>query len=339
MEFRLLGPVEVAPRRPRHRARRREAARAACATPAACERSRVARPDRIDALWGDRPPGPAGHSLDVQISRLRKAFEPDEVLLTRPGGYLLRGRTRADRRAPLRAAARGRDAGSMRRVSRPRRGRRSSPRLGLWRGAALADLSYETFTQTEITRLDELRLIAVEECVDADARARTARRARPRTRVVDGEASIARADTGSADARALTVPAVTRRRCACTATRENNSSTSSASSRASRCWRTRAGDPPPGSGARPAAVGRSRRDAAALWPARVLSSSRASLLPRSCWATQRWDGERAGARCIRVERVPRRRQRRDCSARSPFRGIGAGGSTVTRCGARQWTAR
>ena len=39
--------------------------------------------------------------------------------------------------------------------------------LGLWRGNALADLVYEEFARTEIDRLEELRLVATEERIDA----------------------------------------------------------------------------------------------------------------------------------------------------------------------------
>ena len=42
--------------------------------------------------------------------------------------------------------------------------------LGLWRGAPLADLAYESFAQTAIGRLEELRLAAVEQHVDAELR-------------------------------------------------------------------------------------------------------------------------------------------------------------------------
>ena len=94
MEFRLLGPIEairdvrVAP------AGRREAAGAARSPPAARERGRLARPaDRRRSGPAGRP-GRAEHSLDVQVSRLRKAFAPDELLLTRSGGYVARGRAR-----------------------------------------------------------------------------------------------------------------------------------------------------------------------------------------------------------------------------------------------------
>ena len=39
--------------------------------------------------------------------------------------------------------------------------------LGLWRGPALADVGYESFAQAEIARLEELRLAALEERIDA----------------------------------------------------------------------------------------------------------------------------------------------------------------------------
>src|SRR2546422_678494 len=40
--------------------------------------------------------------------------------------------------------------------------------LALWRGAPLADLAWEPFAHVEITRLEELRLAALEDRIDAD---------------------------------------------------------------------------------------------------------------------------------------------------------------------------
>ena len=40
--------------------------------------------------------------------------------------------------------------------------------LALWRGPPLADLAFESFAQTEITRLEELRLTALEARIEAD---------------------------------------------------------------------------------------------------------------------------------------------------------------------------
>ena len=42
--------------------------------------------------------------------------------------------------------------------------------LALWRGPALGDLAYERFAQDEVARLEELRLAAVEERIEADLR-------------------------------------------------------------------------------------------------------------------------------------------------------------------------
>ena len=39
--------------------------------------------------------------------------------------------------------------------------------LALWRGPALADVGFESFAQAEIARLEELRVAALEERIDA----------------------------------------------------------------------------------------------------------------------------------------------------------------------------
>ena len=39
--------------------------------------------------------------------------------------------------------------------------------MALWRGPALADAAFESFAQGEIARLEELRLVAIEERIDA----------------------------------------------------------------------------------------------------------------------------------------------------------------------------
>src|SRR5207253_11049308 len=40
--------------------------------------------------------------------------------------------------------------------------------LGLWRGAPLADLTYESFARAPIERLEEIRLAALEQRIDAE---------------------------------------------------------------------------------------------------------------------------------------------------------------------------
>src|SRR5262249_47346155 len=67
----------------------------------------ASRDQLIDGLWGVRPPPTAGNALQVHVAGLRRALEPSlpkgeasSILLTRPGGYLLRvepGRLDAER--------------------------------------------------------------------------------------------------------------------------------------------------------------------------------------------------------------------------------------------------
>jgi DNA-binding SARP family transcriptional activator len=120
----------------------------------------------IDALWAEQPPRTAATSLQNFISQLRKTLGAD-VLVTKPPGYALAIRpeqvdlTRfrglvATARATTEAAKR---AAAMREA------------LDLWRGAPLADFEFEPFAQSEIARLKEERLAAVEERIDADLEA------------------------------------------------------------------------------------------------------------------------------------------------------------------------
>ena len=120
----------------------------------------------IDQLWGERPPVTAAKTLQGYVSHLRKALG-DEVLLTRAGGYLLvaaSGQVDADRFEAMAADARRAlsdgDAARAREVL--------DGAMGLWRGEPLADLAYEPFAQGEIARLEEARLSALEDRIDAD---------------------------------------------------------------------------------------------------------------------------------------------------------------------------
>jgi YVTN family beta-propeller protein len=120
----------------------------------------------IDHLWGERPPATAAKTVQVYISRLRKtlgadlvvthgrgyvlAAEPDQVDLDRFGELAAEGRRALEEGEPGRASRRLREA------------------LALWRGPPLADLAYEPFAQTEIGGLEEARLAALEDRIDAD---------------------------------------------------------------------------------------------------------------------------------------------------------------------------
>src|SRR5207248_2594410 len=118
----------------------------------------------IHELWGEDVPGSGRTALQVRVSQLRKALGGDgRRIATRAPGYLLRVDpdeldlycferlvSEADGADPAEAAAKLRAA------------------LGLWRGAPLVDLSYASFAQPAIRRLEELRLAAVEKRIDAD---------------------------------------------------------------------------------------------------------------------------------------------------------------------------
>jgi DNA-binding SARP family transcriptional activator len=126
----------------------------------------VSRDRLIDALWGDSPPPSASAALDAYVYRLRKLVGSDR--LTRRGsGYVLRvgpGELDAGEFESLvaggRAALAAGDAGGAARQLREA--------LALWRGPALADLAGQPFADNEIARLEEVRLGALEDRIEAD---------------------------------------------------------------------------------------------------------------------------------------------------------------------------
>src|SRR5262249_12121042 len=123
---------------------------------------------------GESVPNGYAATLQTYVFHLREVLEPDrgrgapgQLLLTRPGGYALRadGAT-VDAAEFERLAAAGNEAlaqGDYRRASE-RRGQA----LGLWRGEVLADLAGYHFVSSLAARLDELRLTALEDRIDAD---------------------------------------------------------------------------------------------------------------------------------------------------------------------------
>jgi DNA-binding SARP family transcriptional activator len=126
----------------------------------------------IDELWGERPPATAAKTVQVYISRLRKALAggegkgPTGMVVTREHGYELELDPElldAHRFERLVAEGRRELAGG-----RPERAAAALERaLSLWRGPPLADLAYEPFAQREIARLDDLRVTALEQLIEA----------------------------------------------------------------------------------------------------------------------------------------------------------------------------
>ena len=129
--------------------------------------NRVVSRDRlIDALWGEEPPDTARNTLQVYVSQLRKLL-PEGVLETAPAGYqLVTDAEAVDLFEFIRLSEEGRTALGAGDAARAADTLRAA--LALWRGAPLADLSWEPFAQSEIVRLEELRLAALEERIDAD---------------------------------------------------------------------------------------------------------------------------------------------------------------------------
>ena len=121
----------------------------------------------IEALWDSKPPATAAKGLQVHLSRLRKALGRDDVLVTRSGGYsLIADVGEIDACQFELLAARGRDrlaAGDVDGASTD-----LHAALRMWRGTPLADFTYEGFAQAEIARLEELRLMALEDRMEAD---------------------------------------------------------------------------------------------------------------------------------------------------------------------------
>ena len=116
----------------------------------------------IDEVWGPTPAKTASASLQNYVSRLRKAIGA-ELLLSAPAGYVLRvdpERFDLARFERLTTEARG---------AEPReRAEKLRAALALWRGPALEDLAFEPFARDEVGRLEEARLAALEQRIEAD---------------------------------------------------------------------------------------------------------------------------------------------------------------------------
>ena len=171
LQFRVLGPLEVwRDGEPVRLAGGRQRALLALLLLHANELVRTEQ--LVDQLLGEELSDAALNTARVAVSRLRRVLENGdggEVLLTRPGGYLLRAgpeqldvalfeRLLADGRRLLVAGDAASAAVSLREA------------LAMWRGPPLGDLAPLEFIETEIRRLEELRLLALIERIDVDLR-------------------------------------------------------------------------------------------------------------------------------------------------------------------------
>jgi YVTN family beta-propeller protein len=128
----------------------------------------VSRDRLIDELWAREPPPGGPQSLDVYLSRLRRAFREagaGDVLSTRAPGYVLHAE-QTDARHFEALAAEGREALAAGEAGRA--ARVLAEALALWRGAAYAEVADESWALAEAGRLAELRLSATEDRIEAD---------------------------------------------------------------------------------------------------------------------------------------------------------------------------
>ncbi|WP_211349098.1 BTAD domain-containing putative transcriptional regulator [Micromonospora pisi] len=128
----------------------------------------VAAERLVADLWGEHPPHNPVGALQLKVSRLRRVLDDAEpgaraLLVSRPPGYLLQFTPDAT------------DAGEFAALTRRARTARD-PRtragwladaLRLWRGPALVDFADWPFAQRVAARLEEERLVALEQQADA----------------------------------------------------------------------------------------------------------------------------------------------------------------------------
>jgi predicted ATPase/DNA-binding SARP family transcriptional activator len=121
----------------------------------------------VDALWRDAPPADPANALQSLVSRMRRTLPDAEALRSMAGGYSLDlPREAVDALEFERLARHGRRAlrdGAVEvAVDRLRRA------LALWRGAALSGAGNAPFAAAAAARLDEVRLTAVEDRIEAE---------------------------------------------------------------------------------------------------------------------------------------------------------------------------
>jgi DNA-binding SARP family transcriptional activator len=131
----------------------------------------VPRDVLVHELWGEQPAAGVQHTLDVHVSRLRKTLEAaaadGPVLVTQHGAYRLRlAEGQLDVTLFERLVAEGRDALAGNAPEQAAAKLRAA--LKLWRGQALADLANGPGPRVEAARLEELRLAAIEDRIEAD---------------------------------------------------------------------------------------------------------------------------------------------------------------------------
>jgi predicted ATPase/DNA-binding SARP family transcriptional activator len=122
----------------------------------------------VEDLWGEAAPADPTAALQVRVSQLRRALEDAEpgareLVASAAPGYALRVEACA-----LDAAEFAALSDRVRTTDDPRaRAALLADALALWRGPAYADFGDEEFASSEIIRLEEQRLVALEQQAEA----------------------------------------------------------------------------------------------------------------------------------------------------------------------------
>jgi DNA-binding SARP family transcriptional activator len=166
LEFRILGPLEVVGQR--GQIRLGGAKQRATLAILLLSANRVVSVDRLaDELYAGAAPVTALKQVQRQVSELRKLLGSASPIETRSPGYTIRlAPEQLDLTAFERLTADATDALIEEEAQRAADLLREA--LSLWRGAPLADLTYESFARAPIERLEEIRLAALEQRIEAE---------------------------------------------------------------------------------------------------------------------------------------------------------------------------
>ena len=118
----------------------------------------------IDEVWGEEPPETARNALQSYASHLRKALGPERLEGSR-AGYRLRAEPSELDAARFESLLR--DARRLVPIDPRAAVGAFDHALALWRGPAFADLGTQSSLQAEAARLDDLRLGALEDRIEA----------------------------------------------------------------------------------------------------------------------------------------------------------------------------
>lgn len=168
MEFRVLGTLEIRDSAGRLLASPRRKQRLLLAVLLLRANTPVSTETLLDLLWPAAAPSSARANLHSYVSDLRRLLHADEQprLWREAGGYQLRvGPDELDVAAFERLAGEGRQALAERRHAHA--AEQLTQALACWRGPVLEDLPPPAALRPEAERLDELRMVVLEDSIEA----------------------------------------------------------------------------------------------------------------------------------------------------------------------------